>query len=247
MIDGLEITEEEVQSAASNAIYWWNRDENYFHSNFKLLDRILSDSEALNFFVRVPFSQFLRLYSVRRSLPEGQESLVELLIGLKKFGFHNAILQGELASIDEASQYLIDARITEKHTRSFLSKFAFLINPSSFSLYDSLAKRSLYECLPKSYGFTRIQLEKYQGFHKGVELLFKHFETKEFFTIADKVLMAYPHSSAYNFFKSNQEAYYLRVVDKYLWQRQLEPENRLPSSAYLKFHWIGGKQSSEKN
>jgi hypothetical protein len=138
------ISQANIDNAVLEAIYWWNRDEYYYHKYFSKLDTIFLDKVALDFFTRKIFEIFLREYSVRRNLSSGVENVSFFINELFENDFFTKVNNGETEVIDELSNILKENRkSTERNTRSLLSKVAFLINPHEFSLYDNLAKDSI--------------------------------------------------------------------------------------------------------
>ena len=50
----------QIENATLEAIYWWNRDEDYYHNYFSKLDSIYKDKPMLEFFTAKVFEVFLR-------------------------------------------------------------------------------------------------------------------------------------------------------------------------------------------
>jgi hypothetical protein len=145
----------DIRNAILEAIYWWNRDESYYHKFFSSLDEISKNKDDLAFFTTKIFEVFLREYSIRRNLAATYES-VDILIGeLMENHFIEKVKANKTDVVDELSDVIKqNGKSTNRQTKSLLSKVAFLINPVKFSLYDSLAKESLWEIIKekKEYG-----------------------------------------------------------------------------------------------
>ena len=69
------INTKEIETATLEAIYWWNRDESYYHNCFANFDNIYKDKAMLEFFTTKIFEVFLREYSIRRNLSAGHENV----------------------------------------------------------------------------------------------------------------------------------------------------------------------------
>src|SRR4030042_2862720 len=138
------MTSSEIENATLEAIYWWNRDEYYYHKYFSQLDIIYQDKTVLDFFTRKIFEVFLKEYSVRRNLSSGSRSIISFIDELFENNFFEKTIKGETEIIDVLSNKLKENGIsTRRNTKSLLSKVAFLINPHDFSLYDSLSRESI--------------------------------------------------------------------------------------------------------
>jgi hypothetical protein len=74
-----EITDQHIKDATIEAIYWWNRTENYYHEYFKKIDDMIECPELFNFFTQKVFENFLREYAIRRTISAGYKSVDSLL------------------------------------------------------------------------------------------------------------------------------------------------------------------------
>ena len=136
------MNKELLQCATNEALYWWIRDEYYYHKIFSNLNTIYKDDKQLEFFSSYLFQPFVRQYSVHRTLKKIKENKIELLRLLNKANFYGNVVEGNTGIIDFIASNLPDKYKNGKPI-SFLSKFAFLINPKEFSLYDSFARNAL--------------------------------------------------------------------------------------------------------
>ena len=216
------MTTEIIENATLEAIYWWNRDEDYYHKYFSQLDIIYDNKSALDFFIKKIFDMFLREYSVRRNLAkESKESktLEIFIIELFEYNFFENVKNGNIKIIDEVSESLKDhgKSTNHRHTKSLLSKVAFLINPHKFYLYDSLAKQSIWTLIKDDKNIKQIELENYECFIEQTNLLRKSISDKGLFQHSRNILDKFKDTKSYNFFSNHNDAFEMRIVDKYLW------------------------------
>ena len=212
------ITQYQIDNATFEAIYWWNRDEHYYHKYFSQLAKIYNDKEFLSFFTSKIFEVFLRGYAIRRNLSSGYQSVDKFIDELFEYNFVSNVLDGNTNIIDNVSDLIkANGNSTNRHTRSLLSKVAFLINPHDFSLFDNLAKTSLWELKKDKRDFKFSEIENYTGFLKQTILL--HCDIKNFglFENTEFILSNFKDTFAYNFFSNDNEAFQMRIVDKALW------------------------------
>ena len=214
---GLQVSSFEVENALIDSIYWWDRTEGYYHSYFKNISLIYKDPAAFTFFVQKIFSIFLREYSIRRNIPSGDESVISFLEIILESDFVQSVSSGDQNIIDNTSDELIKNGFTDRRTISLLSKIAFLINPSVYSLYDSLAKNSLYKVMNIEGRVTREELQTYRNFHMQILELSDKFEKLDIFSKAQNLLKEYSETEAVIFFSKNEDAFKLRLIDKFLW------------------------------
>ncbi|WP_103664989.1 hypothetical protein [Gracilimonas amylolytica] len=226
-----EIKENEIRNATIDAIYWWNRSEHYYHHYFSKIDAIHKNPDTFKFFVQKIFMTFLSDYSVRRNLSSGEDSVYEFIDGLLKYSFISECRDGNLKIIDEISKKLHHSKVTKNSTVSLLSKIAFLINPSSYSLYDSLSRKSLYKLKNKESQFTHSDIQEYSRFLEEVLNLKKRIMTDGHSKFIQSILQEYKQTKAYEFFRKHETAFELRVVDKILWIKSTERE--IDNSGYL--------------
>lgn len=231
------MTQEKIENATLEAIYWWNRDEDYYHKHFSQLDNIFKDKSALDFFIKKIFDMFLREYSVRRNLSQGPKILNCFFEDIFKTSFFEDVKGGKVEVIDNVSELLKNYKnSTNRHTKSLLSKVAFLINPHKFYLYDSLAKKSIWFIFKDSNDLKQIDLENYEGFIKQTELLRKSFSEKGLFQYSIDLLNKFKDTESYKFFSQHNEAFEMRIVDKYLWLFAQELEDiKFDNSIYVDF------------
>jgi hypothetical protein len=94
------MTVSEIENATLEAIYWWNRDEYYYHSYFSQMDKIYRDKKVLDFFTRKIFEVFLKEYSVRRNLSSGVNSVISFIDELFEYDFFRFVQKGETEIIE---------------------------------------------------------------------------------------------------------------------------------------------------
>ena len=209
--------EPEIENATLEAIYWWNRDEFYYHKYFSQLDKIYKDKLLLDFFTKKIFQVFLREYSVRRNLSPGLNSVFFLLDELFENNFFEHVVKANTDIIDELSSKLkVNCKSTSRHTKSLLSKIAFLINPNDFSLYDNLSKDAL-KLINKNTHFRNSALESYSGFLKQTNFLRITIYDNGLFLQSINILNEFKETEAFKFFTTNNQAFEMRIVDKFLW------------------------------
>lgn len=213
------MTTEIIENATLEAIYWWNRDEDYYHKYFSQLDKIYDDKSALDFFIKKIFDMFLREYSVRRNLAKETETLKIFIKELFEYNFFENVKNGNIKIIDEVSESLKDhgKSTNHRHTKSLLSKVAFLINPHKFYLYDSLAKQSIWTLIKDDKNIKQIELENYECFIEQTNLLRKSISDKGLFQHSRNILDKFKDTKSYIFFSNYNDAFEMRIVDKYLW------------------------------
>lgn len=232
----MNIQERDIIQATYEAIYWWNRDENYYHYYFSRLDVIHKDKKLLSFFTSKVFDMFLREYAVRRNISEGYLSVDTFLQDIVKYRFIKEAKRGNTEIIDIVSSELkTSSDSTTRQTISLLSKIAFLINPNTFSLCDTLTKNSLH-FLIEDKKIKRTHLDKYTVFKSQIDRTRSDMEKKSQFTISNNILKEFKGTEAGRFFKINKDAFELRVIDKLLWLwAQPEDSRKVDNQEYLKF------------
>ena len=120
------ITEDKIENSTFEAIYWWNRTENYYHNIFVELDEIYQDKKLFEFFIIKIFETFLREYAIRRNLSSGHKSICMFIDELIQNNFIIEVKQGNTDIIDNLSNKLkCNKKSTKRHTKSLLSKVAF--------------------------------------------------------------------------------------------------------------------------
>jgi len=232
----------EIENATLEAIYWWNRNESYYHNCFVNLDKIYLDKAMLGFFATKIFDVFLREYSIRRNIKSGHENVNRFLEDLFQHQFIKRVKSGEIELIDTLSDELkCKGDYTENQTKSLLSKLAFLINPNIFSLLDNLAKESLWGELNNAKKiFTKGKLNSYAFYIERVnELINKNDIILENQKL---ILNNFKDTPAYTFFSENPNAFKRRIIDKYLWirkQNQNEKSRKIENESYLQFVKLG--------
>lgn len=216
------ISKDQIEQATLEAIYWWNRNEYFNHRRFKNLDLLLDDEKYKNVVLEKIIKPFLGEYSVRRNIAKGDENILKFLQNIKEVNFIKKVKFGNIPVIDETSDMFKNEGFTNKRkTVSLLSKMAFLINPSEFVLYDSLAKNSL-KCLllERSVGVKSKDIEKYSEFYNHILFIKDEIKDAGLFKFSDELLNIYRKTQAYEFFSINRKAFELRIIDKILWLMQ---------------------------
>ena len=146
--------------------------------------------------------------------------------------FVEEVLKGETDIIDELSAKLkISGKSTKRNTRSLLSKVAFLINPQQFSLYDSLAKESIWKIHKGFKKFKISELDTYSGFLKQSKNLRGYISDNNHFKNTTQILSEFSTTEAFKFFSENNDAFEMRIVDKFLWL-YAQPLNRYNNQGY---------------
>lgn len=225
------------QNATIEAIYWWNRDEYYYHKHFANFKKIYDDKELLEFFTTKIFEVFLREYSIRRNIEKGYKKVDNFIVELFEHNFVKRVQNGEIEVVDDVSNKLkINGNTTNgKEIRSLLSKIAFLINPSDFSLLDSLVKNSLWSIIKNDKICKRNELEYYTEFIKQTKIQIQKNSTN--LKTQMKLLENFKGTNAYNYFSKNPKAFERRIYDKYLWIKE-QNENingrQINNEGYLK-------------
>jgi hypothetical protein len=214
------INEEEkliYKNATLEAIYWWNRDEHYYHNYFNDFENIYKNKKLLKFFTTKIFEIFLRDYSIRRNIEKGYKNVDLFIDELFEHNFVKRVKKGEIEVVDEVSNKLkITGNTTNgKEVRSLLSKIAFLINPSEFSLIDSLVKDSLWSIIKDKKNCKRNELEYYSEFIKQTKIQLQ--TNSEIIKTQMKLLEKFENTYAFQFFSKNPKAFERRIYDKYLW------------------------------
>ena len=212
------LEQEDIENATLEAIYWWNRTEGYYHDYFSKLDSVIDDEDIFEFFVLKIFNVFLSEYSVRRNITAGDLSVNLFAKNLVESGFYRRVVQGDIDSLDEFSEtFRIHGNLTNgRHTHSLLSKVAFLINPSDFSLIDSYAKKSLWQLVKDSKIVCRSELDSYSGFISQANQFMDENMTC-YSDIESALLSEFDGTSAFYFFRDNPKAFRRRIFDKLLW------------------------------
>jgi hypothetical protein len=225
----------DIRNATLEAIYWWNRNENYYFLHFKNIEKIYKNKSDLEFFTTKIFEVFLKEYSVRRNLSSGPETVDNFISVLIKKDFFQLVKKGQIEVIDKISKQLKkENKVTDRQTISLLSKIAFLINPVEFSLYDRLAKESLWEINKNKNNFEKKSLGNYSNFLKEIDnlLILSEKSLNEHLDILNK----FKDTPAYEYFSKNPIAFKRRILDKYLWiSHQNQSNKKIYNEPYLKF------------
>jgi len=232
------INQNQIEKATLEAIYWWNRTEHLNHQRFKNLDLLLAEEKYTNVVLEKIIKPFLGEYSVRRNLGEGDENILKFLKQIIEINFINKVKDGKIEVIDETSDLFKNEGFTSnRSTISLLSKMAFLINPSDFSLYDTLARNSLKTLLlERKNNFLSKDIEVYTEFHKWTVQIKDEISDKGGFKISFEILNIYKQNAAYEFFSTNRKAFELRIIDKLLWlMQQPRIDNSSLAEIYRKF------------
>ena len=232
------MTVSEIENATLEAIFWWNRTESFYHKSFSRMDILYQDKDLLNFFIRKIFEVFLREYAVRRNLLSGNESTNSFINELFENDFFQNVKNGNIEIIDTLSIKLKEnGKSTVRNTKSLLSKVAFLINPHEFSLYDSLAKSSIWEINKENSKLKRTELESYSVFKDQTDILRENLVKKDLFKTSHSLLLKFPKTESFEFFSKHKDAFELRIVDKFLWiYNQTLNGKEFKNHSYIKFY-----------
>jgi len=224
------MTKDEVENATLEAIFWWNSTESNYHNYFSRMDDIYYKKPRIfEFFITKTFEIFLREYSVRRNIRKNYKSVDLFIKTIIEQDFVTKVRDGKTSIVDELSEHLSTYKsiTNNRQTRSLLSKIAFLINPTEFSLFDNLAKQSLWEIIKKDKSRTckKKDLEAYSIFLAEVEKQIDSSFPKN--PDYNKILLEFEGTNAHRYFKLNKEAFKRRIYDKYLW---LQSNNKKKNS-----------------
>jgi hypothetical protein len=228
-------TQSDIKKSTLEANYWWNRTEGYYHSYFSKMDQLHTDKALFDFFVNKIFQVFLSDYSVRRNIAAGENNVHMFVRELITSGFFHQVTSGSIEAID-----LHSARIQQttelsnkRQIRSLLSKVAFLINPSDFSLMDSYAKITLWENTNSGNKPPKSSLESYSCFIHYVNESIAANQTT--FRDTNTILSQFEGTDAYSYFIQHTKAFHRRVFDKFLWLKVAESSGRsINNSGYKK-------------
>ena len=128
----MAIIESTLKRAYLETVYWWVDCEHRYHHLFKH-DKEIDDE------YRSTFYEFTKKYSVRRNIKgSGYSPVFALLDKLNNLDFVSRALEGKPNLIDE-----IDETLPGRSIRSLLSKYATLINPLVYTMYDTRGVKSL--------------------------------------------------------------------------------------------------------
>jgi hypothetical protein len=232
--------EKDIETATYEAIYWWNHSESYYHRYFSRILELKNDKGLFAFFKSHVFEFFLREYSVRRNLDKGDESIDLFLDAISAAKFVERVNANERAVIDDISDDFSKQEFSKKRqTRSLLSKIAFLINPKSFSIYDSLAKKSIWQLIKDKKICRKKDLEQYSTFIGQTDRLISENEGLLIGQI--RILEKFNGSKAQDFFGDKPHAFKRRVFDKYLWlmaQSENDKARPISSHRYYDFYYL---------
>ncbi len=177
---------------------------------------------------------FLREYSIRRNISSGYQNVDKFIDELFEFNFIKRVKNGETNVIDKTSDAIKSkGNSTKRNTKSLLSKLAFLINPSSFYLYDTLAKNSIYKIYEQKNEMTHQKLEDYSNFIVFTDLLKNQISQEGLFENSYVILKKFINTQANSFFSKDNQAFEMRITDKYLWLLQNENSRDLKNEKYI--------------
>lgn len=235
--NGSQVSSNDIKNATLEAIYWWNRDEFYYHKYFSQLDMIYNNELVLDFFTRKIFEVFLREYAIRRNLSSGIESVSFFIKEIMEDNFFERVKAGETEVIDKLSNKLkVSGKSTTRNTKSLLSKVAFLINPHSFSLFDSLAKKSIWTIYKDTKEINLKHLDNYSGFLNQTTKLRRCLHEEGLFKNSSKILKDFNGTESFFFFSTHLDAFEMRIVDKYLWLLAQDGKRKINNAGYIELH-----------
>lgn len=199
-----------LAKAYLEATYWWINWEGYYHTVFrkwklKTAATLVESDYAL-------FHDFAKQYSVMRTVTGGKAVLDHLLRILVVEPFLSEVTQGTITMVDGYADVLGQE---QNKLTSLLSKFATLVNPSDFTMYDGLAKVGLARLL---YGQDSSRTHReYSTFHR--DWLAARAVLKE--QVSTRSIDLHYHYVCSSFDTDSslltREIYFNRVTDKYLW------------------------------
>jgi hypothetical protein len=174
-------------------------------------------------------------------LKKGFGILVQFIDEIIENGFVKEVKKGEINIIDSFSKQIMKSKKCAKNNiKSLLSKTAFLINPSVFSLYDSVTKESLWKIIKMEGIINRNKLDNYEIFYNQIQNLKSQFYAEGNFINAFNILKDYRNTKAFKFFNNNHNAFELRIIDKYLWLKgQKNGERVFNNEQYAKLLKLG--------
>ena len=192
----MKINQPELKRAQLETIYWWVDCEHRYHQLFK-------QDKEIDIKYQNTFYEFTNRYSVRRTIKgNGEIPVLNLLDQLYKNDFINKARAGEPNLIDN-----IDKDGSGKSIRSLLSKYATLINPKAYTMYDTRAVNSL-----KEFGGKRGYMS-YALFYKQ----FLAYQTILVDAINDHDVEYYIGLCKKQEKPINIDIFKRRLTDKYLW------------------------------
>lgn len=123
-----------------------------------------------------------------------------------------------------------------------LSKFAFLINPSAFSLYDRNSKGAVCDINKETEGFLQKHVDTYSGFILFVDQILE--ENRELLEDQISILASFKGTEAYNYFSIHQDVFIRRILDKYFWLHYYQrhkgiEDSEMDNNPYQDFIKIG--------
>jgi len=191
------------QKACLLAAYWWVDCEDEYHRQFRSID-----------IKRLPYDAFYAFtikYSVRRTFSvkdaPGQQASNSLLKDLSR-EFISSCVAGNKDAVDSYGEF------HGHNIRSLLSKFATLINPNVFTMYDGNSRVGLNRensrgdhAVPARYSSF---LKEFFVFKKKMNNSIKENDIKYYLSLLYDKQSVDPGSLTYDIFIN-------RVADKYLW------------------------------
>ena len=192
----MAIIESTLKRAYLETVYWWVDCEQRYH-------HLLKQDKEIDIKYQNTFYEFTNRYSVRRTIKgNGEIPVLNLLDQLYKNDFINKARAGEPNLIDN-----IDKDGSGKSIRSLLSKYATLINPKAYTMYDTRAVNSL-----KEFGGKR-GYKSYAGFYTQ----FLSYQTILVEALNDSDVEYYIDLCEKQEKPIDIDIFKRRLTDKYLW------------------------------
>ena len=216
-----------LQYATNEAIYWWIRDEYYYHKIFSNIESIFKEEEQVDLFTNYLFKTFARQYSVHRTINDFNNEAKNLLEFLNTEDYFKHVTKNEIGIIDVIASKL-KGRFAKGKPISLLSKFAFLINPEYFSLYDKFARNSINSIIKSndsnySKAKDKIYIQFINKINSEIEVNKAELLNQIY------VLVNLQPKVEIDFLEKNPRIFIRRIFDKYLWLLSQEENVRRSS------------------
>ena len=195
----MKIIQPKLKRAYLETVYWWVDCEHRYHHLFK-------QDKEIDIKYQNTFYEFTNMYSVRRNIKGSDNRPVfALLDKLNNLDFVSRTLEGEPNLIDE-----IDETLPGRSIRSLLSKYATLINPKAYTMFDGRATAALNAYNKKN---RHRKFNNYKDFY----CEFKGSEESLIEQIKDDDIDYYLALCTRQGKSIDNDIFKRRLADKYLW------------------------------